>query len=283
MRRLFIHSLAIALLLPSVALANIDFIHPPGSDTVPAGDCVYSLCADAAAAGYLPNHTEAEFSGTTELTELEFARFTVEVFEVAQQARADLAKLEKPNSPYGYYYLDKDETDTQREAYEALEQRADTLKGLSQILYFRFADLLTPTNVTLNISSPSYDLHFAIDDATEPARARRRELAKEHPDDYVARSAYDDLPTDHWAYSMLDQLCRDGVLEGYPEGFFNGSRLLTRYEFAQAVARLLDTVYMGSEVRRKAFCLGVEFNDQLNEMCKQIDGFNGCNYPDPPQ
>ena len=57
-----------------------------------------------------------------------------------------------------------------------------------------------------------------------------------------AASAYDDVPTDHWAYNALDYLTEKGVLEGYPGGFFKGDRTLTRYEFAQAIARLLDTI-----------------------------------------
>ena len=57
-----------------------------------------------------------------------------------------------------------------------------------------------------------------------------------------AASAYDDVPTDHWAYNALDYLTQRGVLEGYPDGFFKGDRTLTRYEFAQAIARLLDTI-----------------------------------------
>jgi hypothetical protein len=81
-----------------------------------------------------------------------------------------------------------------------------------------------------------------------------------------AASAYDDVPTDHWTYSVLDCLSEEGVLEGYPGGFFCGDRVLTRYEFAQAVARLLDTMELEQlcpDVKECIDMLRTEFSDQL--------------------
>src|SRR5678815_4447092 len=86
-----------------------------------------------------------------------------------------------------------------------------------------------------------------------------------------AASAYDDVPADHWAYNALDYLTQRGVLEGYPDGFFKGDRTLTRYEFAQAVARLLDTIQAGNveeQIKIMADTLRAEFSDQLAEMSK---------------
>lgn len=88
-----------------------------------------------------------------------------------------------------------------------------------------------------------------------------------------AASAYDDVPTDHWAYNALDYLTQRGVLEGYPDGFFKGDRTLTRYEFAQAVARLLDTIGQQNadeQIRIMADTLRAEFSDQLAELGKQV-------------
>jgi len=84
-----------------------------------------------------------------------------------------------------------------------------------------------------------------------------------------AATAYDDVPTDHWAYNALNYLTERGVLEGYPDGFFKGDRTLTRYEFAQAIARLLDTIETGNadeDIRVMAESLRAEFNDQLAEI-----------------
>ena len=89
-----------------------------------------------------------------------------------------------------------------------------------------------------------------------------------------AASPYEDVPADHWAYSSLDYLAQRGVLEGYPDGFFKGEQTLTRYEFAQAIARLLDTVEAGNadeSIRVMAESLRAEFSDQLAEVNRQID------------
>lgn len=88
-----------------------------------------------------------------------------------------------------------------------------------------------------------------------------------------AASAYDDVPRDHWAYNALDYLTERGVLEGYPDGFFKGDRTLTRYEFAQAIARLLDSVGGGGdeEIRIMAETLRAEFSDQLAELGRQMN------------
>lgn len=87
-------------------------------------------------------------------------------------------------------------------------------------------------------------------------------------------TAYDDVPTDHWAYNALDYLTERGVLEGYPDGFFKGDRTLTRYEFAQAIARLLDTIDATNpdeQIRIMAETLRAEFSDQLAELTRKQD------------
>jgi hypothetical protein len=93
-----------------------------------------------------------------------------------------------------------------------------------------------------------------------------------------AQSSFDDVATDHWAYNALDYLTEKGVLEGYPDGFFKGDRTLTRYEFAQAIARLLDTIGEAGgsdeQVNIMAETLRAEFSDQLAEMNKNLDSLN---------
>ena len=56
-----------------------------------------------------------------------------------------------------------------------------------------------------------------------------------------AYNPFEDVPADHWAYDALEFLSERSVVEGYPDGVFQGERLLTRYEFAIAVARLMDS------------------------------------------
>jgi len=49
------------------------------------------------------------------------------------------------------------------------------------------------------------------------------------------------VPFSHWAYDGCQQLTDLGIIIGYPDGSWRGDRPLTRYEFAMAISRLLDT------------------------------------------
>lgn len=57
-----------------------------------------------------------------------------------------------------------------------------------------------------------------------------------------AQGPFNDVPTDHWAYDAINQLQKDGILIGYPDGTFSGKRSVTRYEFAVAIARMLGGI-----------------------------------------
>jgi|GEM_PF-604221 len=50
---------------------------------------------------------------------------------------------------------------------------------------------------------------------------------------------FSDVPANHWAYQYIQSLAADGVIDGYPDGKFKGDRLLTRYEMAAVVARVI--------------------------------------------
>ncbi len=56
----------------------------------------------------------------------------------------------------------------------------------------------------------------------------------------LAQQPFADVPLNHWAYNAVNSLAESGVLEGYPDGLFKGKSNLTRYEFAQAIARMMD-------------------------------------------
>ncbi|MCL5102839.1 MAG: S-layer homology domain-containing protein [Armatimonadetes bacterium] len=58
----------------------------------------------------------------------------------------------------------------------------------------------------------------------------------------LAQGPFNDVPTDHWAYDAINQLQKDGVLIGYPDGTFAGKRAITRYEFAAAIARIIRMI-----------------------------------------
>ena len=51
---------------------------------------------------------------------------------------------------------------------------------------------------------------------------------------------FPDVPENHWAYEYVDGLAAQGIIEGYPDGSFDGNRLMTRYEFAAMLYRFME-------------------------------------------
>ncbi|NMB01121.1 MAG: hypothetical protein GX971_06305 [Firmicutes bacterium] len=56
----------------------------------------------------------------------------------------------------------------------------------------------------------------------------------------VFASPFADVPADHWAYDSIAELAAAGLIEGYPDGTYGGSRMMTRYEAAMVFARALN-------------------------------------------
>ncbi len=80
----------------------------------------------------------------------------------------------------------------------------------------------------------------------------------------VAASAYaanpfSDVPAGHWAYEIVAKLAASGVIDGYPDGQFDGDHLMTRYEMAQIVAKAMAK---GADVDM----LAAEFADELDTL-----------------
>ncbi|MEO6908184.1 MAG: S-layer homology domain-containing protein [Abditibacteriaceae bacterium] len=53
---------------------------------------------------------------------------------------------------------------------------------------------------------------------------------------------YPDVPQNHWAYAAINKLSQAGIIEGMPNGTYMGNKPMTRYEFAVAIARILDKI-----------------------------------------
>ena len=53
---------------------------------------------------------------------------------------------------------------------------------------------------------------------------------------------FPDTPPDHWAYDAVQELANAGIIIGYPDGTYGGKRAMSRYEFAEAVARLIPWI-----------------------------------------
>lgn len=92
-------------------------------------------------------------------------------------------------------------------------------------------------------------------------------------------AAFLDLPKDHWAYSDVEFLVKQGYMEGYPDGKFNGRKVTTRYDIALVLARILRRleekkagIEMASEEERAALSrLTKEFRDELGLLDVRVD------------
>ena len=74
-----------------------------------------------------------------------------------------------------------------------------------------------------------------------------------------AANPFSDVPQGHWAYGSVGKLVAEGVVEGYPEGNFDGNKLMTRYEMAQIVAKAMAK---GANVDK----LAAEFAEELDTL-----------------
>ena len=74
-----------------------------------------------------------------------------------------------------------------------------------------------------------------------------------------AANPFSDVPAGHWAYGSIAKLAAAGVIDGYPDGSFQGDKLMTRYEMAQIVARAMAK---GAKADR----LASEFAEELDAL-----------------
>ncbi len=79
--------------------------------------------------------------------------------------------------------------------------------------------------------------------------------------------SFNDVPKDHWSYGAVDQLVKDGILEGNGDGTFAGDRPMSRYEMAAAIARAEDHLKNANPADQALIeKLGNEYKDELKKM-----------------
>lgn len=59
--------------------------------------------------------------------------------------------------------------------------------------------------------------------------------------DPMKSELFPDVAENHWAYEYVTKLAGNGVLKGYPDGEFKGNRMMSRYEFAAIVYRIVQS------------------------------------------
>lgn len=83
----------------------------------------------------------------------------------------------------------------------------------------------------------------------------------------VLANPFVDVPLNHWAYDSVQSLAAKGVILGYPDGTFGGTKSLTRFEFAEATAKALAYVegmdFASAEDVAILEKLAIEFADEL--------------------
>ena len=71
---------------------------------------------------------------------------------------------------------------------------------------------------------------------------------------------FPDTPENHWAYDYVATMAGNGVLEGYPDGYFKGNRNMTRYEMAAVLYRMMQN---GAKLSARAL---TEFAPELDRI-----------------
>ena len=94
-------------------------------------------------------------------------------------------------------------------------------------------------------------------------------------DEAITDVVFPDVPENHWAYNMVQDLAYKGIVVGYPDGNFSGDRTLTRYEFAVALDRAISAGYMNPELGRAIKEFKVELDQVQKGMRFRVDRVSG--------
>lgn len=58
----------------------------------------------------------------------------------------------------------------------------------------------------------------------------------------LAADPFSDVPKDHWAYDAIDKLVQNGYMDGFADETFRGRKVITRYELALVISKILTKV-----------------------------------------
>jgi len=82
-----------------------------------------------------------------------------------------------------------------------------------------------------------------------------------------AADPFSDVPAKHWAYGAVTSLSKAGLIEGYNDGTFSGDKVISRYEMAILVARIISkTDKADAEQKKLIEKLTKEYADELESL-----------------
>ncbi|MGM0470921.1 MAG: S-layer homology domain-containing protein [Bacillota bacterium] len=58
----------------------------------------------------------------------------------------------------------------------------------------------------------------------------------------LAANPFTDVPAGHWAYEAVSKVSELGIMEGTPQGEFNGKESVSRYRMAIITARIINQI-----------------------------------------
>ena len=82
-----------------------------------------------------------------------------------------------------------------------------------------------------------------------------------------AATPFSDVTPDSWAYQSVSQLASAGIINGYPDGTFEGQKDITRFEIAQMIAKAMaNQDRANAEQQAMINRLADEFSNELNNL-----------------
>ena len=83
---------------------------------------------------------------------------------------------------------------------------------------------------------------------------------------FAAANPFSDVPADSWAYDAVTTLANDGVIDGFPDGTYQGQKTMTRYEMAQITARAMAKTDLQKADKALVDKLAAEFAEELDNL-----------------
>jgi|GEM_PF-1858060 len=86
-------------------------------------------------------------------------------------------------------------------------------------------------------------------------------------------NAFSDVAKGHWSYDAVNQLQKDGIIEGAGDGNFFGDRAISRYEMAIIVAKAMTKLDKAVDVKDRELIakLTAEYSSELDKLGARVD------------